>query len=206
LVLLPAAVAFSQENAELIGVVSDSTGAVISHASVTLTDSATGVVHKTLTDSAGIYIVSNLNNSRYDLTVVAPGFKTFEKRDIVLNVAATVKEDVEMVVGSVAQSVTVQANALQVQSETSEINDLMTGKQISLLATNGRNITELATLGMGVTNNLPDVNGVFSESASTDLRHESKSSPVPICIEFAIQACIHPISRVEIPVAAEESC
>ncbi len=72
-----------------------------------------------------------------------------------------------MVVGSVAQSVTVQANALQVQSETSEINDLMTGKQISQSATNGRNITELATLGMGVTNNLPDFNGVFSESAST---------------------------------------
>ena len=62
--------------------------------------------------------------------------------------------------GNAAQTVTVQANALQVQSETSELSTLITGQQVTQLATNGRNVTALAALGLGVSNNLPAFSGV----------------------------------------------
>ena len=59
-----------------------------------------------------------------------------------------------------SQTVTVAADALQVQTETSEVSTLINGEQVSQLATNGRNITSLAALGLGVSNNLPPFGGV----------------------------------------------
>ena len=77
-----------------------------------------------------------------------------------MNTAQTLKEDVTLTVGNAAQTVTVQANALQVQSETSELSTLITGQQVTQLATNGRNVTALAALGLGVSNTLPAFSGV----------------------------------------------
>ena len=62
--------------------------------------------------------------------------------------------------GNAAQTVTVQADALQVQSETSELSTLITGQQVTQLATNGRNVTALAALGLGVSTDLPAFSGV----------------------------------------------
>jgi hypothetical protein len=77
-----------------------------------------------------------------------------------VNTDQTLKEDVTLTVGNAAQTVTVQANALQVQSETSELSTLITGQQVTQLATNGRNVTALAALGLGVSNTLPAFSGV----------------------------------------------
>ena len=68
--------------------------------------------------------------------------------------------------GAASQTVTVQANALQVQAETSEVSSLISGEQITQLATNGRNMVSLATLGLGVSANLPDSNMPTSVGSS----------------------------------------
>jgi hypothetical protein len=63
-------------------------------------------------------------------------------------------------VGTAGQTVTVQANALQLQTQTGDVSTLISGQQVVQLATNGRNVTQLAALGLGVSNMLPAFGGV----------------------------------------------
>ncbi len=67
------------------------------------------------------------------------------------------------------QTVTVQANTLQVQSETNEVSSLISGQQVRNIATNGRNITSLTTLGVGVSGNLPSFNGVAAQTSTATI-------------------------------------
>ena len=159
-VVLLAPFAWGQENATITGSVLDPTGAVIPNVAITLTNVATGQVRETTSNSSGIYTFSNVGVGNFNLDATAPGFEKFSRTGIVVNTAQTLKEDVNLTVGNAAQTVTVQANALQVQSETSELSTLITGKQVTQLATNGRNVTALAALGLGVSNTLPAFSGV----------------------------------------------
>jgi Carboxypeptidase regulatory-like domain len=158
LCLLPSG--WAQENATITGTVTDSTGAVVSNVTVTLTNQATGQVRTELSNSSGTYLFANMGIGQFTLQAAATGFEKFSRTDISVNVAQSLKEDVTLTVGSQGQTVTVQADALQVQSETNELSTLITGEQVAQLATNGRNVTALAALGMGVSNTLPAFSGV----------------------------------------------
>ena len=151
---------WAQDNATVNGTVADSSGALVANAQITLTNVATGQVREAASNSAGAYRFANLGVGHYTLTASAQGFEKFTKTDIVVNVAQTLEEDVTLTVGTAAQTVTVAADALQVQTETSEVSTLISGQQVSQLATNGRNVTSLAALGLGVSNNLPPFSGV----------------------------------------------
>ncbi len=150
----------AQENATITGIVTDSTGAVVPKATLTLTNPATGQVRTGISNEVGAYRFANLAIGSYSLKVTAPGFQTTTRTGIVVNVAQTVEADVALTVGSQGQTITVAADALQVQTQTSEVSTLISGEQVSQLATNGRNITSLAALGLGVSNNLPPFGGV----------------------------------------------
>src|SRR5882757_312395 len=154
--------AHAQENANINGTATDSTGAVVPNASVKLVNTEAGISRTAVTNGSGIFNFTGLRIGHYTLTITAPGFKASTTSGIVLNVAQTLEEDVVLQVGSTGQTVSVEADALQVQSETNEISNLISGSQVSELATNGRNITALAVLGTGVANNLPDYNGVMA--------------------------------------------
>ena len=86
-----------------------------------------------------------------------------------MDVAATVREDVPLVLGASTTTVTVQANALHLQTETNDVSNLITAQQITELATNGRSITSLTTLGTGVSANLPAFNGVAAQGSSNSV-------------------------------------
>jgi hypothetical protein len=152
--------AVAQDNATITGLVTDSSGAVVPNGAITLTNPATGQTRETVSNSAGTYRFANVGVGTYTLNITAQGFQKFTKTGVVVNVAATVEADATLSVGSQTQTVTVEANALQVQTETSEVSTLINGDQVSQLATNGRNITSLAALGLGVSNNLPPFGGV----------------------------------------------
>src|ERR1700722_16128289 len=159
-VVLLTPLAWAQENATITGTVSDPTGAVVPNAAITLTNVATGQERQGASNSNGIYTFNNVGVGRFNLEASAPGFEKFTTTNISVNTDQTLKEDVTLTVGNAAQTVTVQANALQVQSETSELSTLITGQQVTQLATNGRNVTALAALGLGVSNTLPAFSGV----------------------------------------------
>jgi hypothetical protein len=151
---------WAQDNATITGNVADSSGAVVPNATVDFTNLATGQVRETVSNSVGEYRVVNLAIGTYTLTAAAGGFEKFTRTGIIVNVAQTLEENIRLAVGSAAQTVTVAADALQVQTETSEVSTLISGEQVQQLSTNGRNIVQLAALGMGVANNLSSFGGI----------------------------------------------
>ena len=161
--------AWAQGSGEVTGTVTDPSGATITGAQVTLTARETGQSRSATSNGSGLYDFSSLDVGHYDLTVSATGFSAFKKTNIVINVAQTLKEDAKLTVGGGNQTVTVQANALQVQSESNEMSSLITGAQMTQLATNGRNVVSLTSLGTGVSNTIPSFNGVTAQGSNFDL-------------------------------------
>jgi hypothetical protein len=167
--LCVAAIAGAQENAAITGQVTDSTGAAVPGVTITITQATTGESRTTDSSGSGNYQVPGLAIGTYNLKATANGFKTYNRTGIVVNEAETVRADVPLEVGAASQTVTVQANALQVQSETSEVSSVITGQQVLQLSTNGRNVMSLTTLGTGVTNTLPSFNGVTAQASSAEI-------------------------------------
>jgi hypothetical protein len=151
---------WSQDNATITGTITDSSGALVPNATVNVSNPATGQMRSAVSNDAGAYRFANVGVGTYTLTVIAQGFEKFTRTGIVVNVAQTVEADAALKVGSAAQTVTVAADALQVQTETSEVSTLINGEQVQELSTDGRNVTNLAALGLGVSNQLPEFSGV----------------------------------------------
>jgi len=162
-IFLLIASAWAQENAELKGTVTDPTGAVIPKATLTITNSATGETKSSFSNDVGLYDFPNLHIGTYNLKAEAKGFNPSQTNGIVMNVASTVQQNVTLTIGAGVQTVTVEADALHLQTETNEVSNLITGQQITQLATNGRNMVSLTMLGTGVSNNLPLFNGVTAQ-------------------------------------------
>ena len=153
-----AGAAYAQQNSEITGIITDQTGAVISGAQITLTDTAKGTVVNAVSNDAGYYTFGGLNPSTYDLKAVAKGFQTFVANGLVVNVSQTLRDDIKLQVGTEATTVTVQANALQVQTDDNVISTTITSQQVEKIATANRNFAALAAMGLGVSSNLPDNN------------------------------------------------
>ena len=167
--MLPGGAAWAQETASISGTVTDPSGAVVPNAKVTLVLQETGATQITTTNGDGLYNVPGLAVGHYTLSVTASGFTKYQKTGIVVNVAIPLREDVQLAVGANTQTVTVQAAALQVQSESNEISTLISGQQVRDIATNGRNITSLTTLGTGVSWNGPSFNGVMAQTSTATI-------------------------------------
>jgi hypothetical protein len=169
MLLMLTAGAWAQDNATITGTVLDASAAAVANASISLTNTATGQLRQVTSNSSGVYRFANVGVGQYTLEASASGFQKYTKTGIVVNVDQTLEEDVALKIGSQEQSINVEADALQVQSETNELSNLISGEQVSQLATNGRNVTSLAALGMGVSNTLSDYGGVNALTTSNSI-------------------------------------
>jgi len=151
---------WAQDNAAISGTATDASGAVVPTATITLTHTGTGVAREATVNSVGAFRFGNIAAGTYTMTGTAAGFQKFSRTGIVVNVAQSLEQNVTFTIGSESQTITVQADALQVQTETSEVSTLISGEQVRQLATNGRNVVQLAALGLGVSNNLPAFGGI----------------------------------------------
>jgi hypothetical protein len=130
-ILTFSSVAAGQANQGAIaGVVEDSSGAVVPNARLTATEKSTGTVYHAVTSSAGSYRFPNVRIGTYDLTVSATGFKSPTLTGIEVQIATTAAVDIKLTAGGVNETVTVQADAPTLQSETSDIGTVVGGKQI----------------------------------------------------------------------------
>ena len=137
----------------ITGTVTDSSGASIADASVTIADPAQGVSRTATTNSVGNYLISGLTAGTYSLTVSAKGFAPYEATGIILQAAQDVHENVSLTIGAVTSKVNVVGtNIGQVQTENPELGGTITGTQITELELNGRDWAQLITLMPGVTN------------------------------------------------------
>jgi hypothetical protein len=152
LVILPATYLFGQGTGSITGTVRDNTGAVVPKAEVTLTDTGTRTSLKTNTNDSGEYLFAAVPPGTYDLSIAAVGFNTYEATALVLRVSQRSRVDATLSIGEVKTTVTVEGVLTQVETESSEMSGLVTGKEISQIVLNGRNFTQLISLTPGVSN------------------------------------------------------
>ena len=153
-VLLMAGSVFSrgQEiSGSISGTVVDATGASVSGAVVTLTNTDRAYVERTLkTDKAGYYTASSLPLGNYSVTVAMKGFKTVAVTGLVLNAHDALKVDHTLAVGAPSETITIVASEAQLDLENGMSKGLITGTQVRELVLNNRNYEQLLTLQPGV--------------------------------------------------------
>ncbi len=146
--LIFAAQALAQE-ATIVGTVTDPSGASVANASITITNLDTGVSRTLPTSSDGQYVAPDLAIGHYTLKATAAGFKVGEQTGLTLTVGDRQRVDFRLQVGSAQEQVTVEANAIAVQTDSGEVSNVINGQQVTQLATNGRSLYELFALAPG---------------------------------------------------------
>jgi hypothetical protein len=142
----------------ILGTVADSTGAVIPGATVTLTHRGTGLVRTVVSDSAGEYTVPSLPTGTYTVTGELSGFKTVTLTNITLGVDQRVRIDLQLEVGNMTETVTIEARTPLVQTSSSELGTTIEEEQIRTLPLNGRNFVSLTRTIPGVVRGNPGSN------------------------------------------------
>ena len=131
------------------GIVTDPLKSIVPNASLTLTETATGLVRTSKANDAGIYYFGSMPVGPYHLTVEATGFSTWET-DFIVEAGQTVTIDPSITVGSVQSKVDVVDAASQVATQGAQLSDIRTAKEIHDLPLNGRQISNLFSLTPGV--------------------------------------------------------
>ena len=142
--------AFAQvTTADIVGTVTDNSGAVVPGAKVTITNLDTEAPRQTQTDASGAYVVSLLPIGRYSVRVEANGFKAFTVASTTLASGDRARVDAQMQVGEMSQTVEVQAQTPALQTDSSSQGSTVTERAVQDLPLNGRNFTVLAQLAPG---------------------------------------------------------
>jgi Carboxypeptidase regulatory-like domain/TonB dependent receptor len=108
-------------NGSIEGTVTDPSGSAVGGASVTGRNLDTGLSITTVTTDAGLYSLANLPPGRYTVTVEGPNMKKYSREGVTVQTGATVPMDVQMQLGAVSENITVNADASQLETATSDI-------------------------------------------------------------------------------------
>ncbi|HWB97726.1 MAG TPA: carboxypeptidase regulatory-like domain-containing protein, partial [Bryobacteraceae bacterium] len=136
--------------AQITGLITDASGAVLPGASITVTNEATGIRRMTAANEAGLYVVPLLPPGNYGLTVKKEGFRIAEHRGITLQVSQTARLDFVLEVGAVSDSVQVTSNVSRVETQSSTLKQVVDEMRMRELPLNGRDTNQLIFLLPGV--------------------------------------------------------
>jgi hypothetical protein len=135
----------------ILGTVNDPSGAVVAGATVTATNTATGVARSTVTDTSGGFVISELPVGTYEVSVKQEGFQTGLVPGVEVSVSAERRVDVTLQTGAVTEQVTVTADVPLVETTSDVLGGTVTAQQIQNLPVNGRDFTKLLVLVPGAT-------------------------------------------------------
>jgi hypothetical protein len=142
--------AAQKNTGEIRGNVVDSSGAMVSGATVTITQAGTNAQRSTKTNPSGGYVFTDVPLGTYEVKIEQSGFKSSITNNVVVNVATTTQANATLAVGSSTEVVTVEADAIQVQTSTAAVGETVDGTQTRELPLNGRNFVQLTQLQPGV--------------------------------------------------------
>ena len=143
--------AWAQVNATgtFSGHITDPSGASVANAQVRVTNEGTGEVITKATASDGYFTVPLLRPGTYSIAISAPGFSTQTRKDIVLQIQQVIQEDFKLQVGDVQQQVTVEGSAPLLNTESTEVGNVISQQTTQQLPLNGRNFSQLGLLVPG---------------------------------------------------------
>jgi hypothetical protein len=167
--MLGVGILYGQETASIVGTVTDPTGAAVPSAKITITNTGTGLVRSTTANSSGNYAARELTIGPYTVRVEVPGFKSYERTGITLNVNDIVRADATLEIGTAQESVSVEANAIQVQADSNEVSQTIDPTMLSELQTNGRNVIQLATLVPGASALIPGFDSPMAQNQNRSI-------------------------------------
>ena len=136
--------------AALNGTVRDTSGAIVSGSTITLRNTKTGFEQVTKSNDTGNYSLVNISPGSYDVTAMMAGFSTAKAPELNLAVNQTATIDFNLRVGATDTTITVAANAVQIETSTAELGTVIGSTQVNALPLNGRNFTEMLLLSPGV--------------------------------------------------------
>jgi hypothetical protein len=133
----------------IVGTVTDPSGAVIANAKITVTETGTGFVRVVTTDVEGHYVLTSLRPAQYDLKIEASGFRTYAQKGVTLLADQTLTLSATVQVGGQSETVTVTADAIQVDTSTPTLKQVIERERVQELPLNGRNAATLTLLAPG---------------------------------------------------------
>ncbi|MCX6638122.1 MAG: TonB-dependent receptor [Acidobacteria bacterium] len=149
--LLASIPAWPQTNVgQISGKVFDSTGAVVPKCAITATNLQTGLQQSATTDEGGTYSFASLPRGTYTVRAEASGFRSSEQSGVVLDAATRRAVDFTLVLGALSEAISVVAAADQVQTTSGDVSQLITERQLTQIALNGRNYVQMLQLVPGV--------------------------------------------------------
>jgi carboxypeptidase family protein len=146
MLLVASGVVRAQATAQLSGRVTDESGAVLPGVTITVTHTDTGATRTVVTDDQGVYLFTNLPTGPYRLEAMLSGFRTYVQTGIVLQVAGAPVINAVLAVGSLEETLSVEAAAPLVDVRSAGISDVVENARITELPLQGRQVTDLIVL------------------------------------------------------------
>ncbi len=132
------------------GSLKDPTGALVAGATVQIINVAQGVHNKIASDANGSFIFPSLPVGRYDLQIEAPGFKSEKRTGLVIDADAVLRIDAILQLAEKTEEIVVTTNEIHVDTETTQMGEVITGPTMTAVALNGRSFTDLLALQPGI--------------------------------------------------------
>ena len=161
--------------ADILGTVTDTTGAIIPNASVRLEDNGTHAIRTVTSNSSGEFDFTLLQPGRYTVTASAPGFQEYRVADIAVNGGDHARADAKLQVGQSTQVVEVTSQTPLLQADSANVTTTITTEAVENLPTAQRNLTSLVILTPGA-NEAATVDGLSSGARPDDRRLSSSFS------------------------------
>ena len=189
LFLLASASARAIVGGSIAGTLKDPSGRVVVHAEVTARETSTGLTYRTRSDASGNYTIPVLPVGRYQLEVHAAGFHTYQRNEIVIDTNAALRLDVNLEVGGADQTVSVSDNTLHVETTSTQLGEVISGRQMTAVPLDGRSYTDLLSLQAGVAPATSITNTTVQDVGATVLNPSGTLNPGTVSVngqrEFA---------------------
>jgi hypothetical protein len=160
LVLMPVSLLAQTNTADVVGTVTDPTGAVLPNATVTITNTGTEIARTMQTNVTGDYTFTRLQVGTYKVAVEAQGFKAFVASSLTLGAGDRARVDAKLEIGQLSETVEVEASsAAALHTDSATVSNLITEQSVQEVPLNGRNFFNLVFLSPGVTEGAPNALG-----------------------------------------------
>src|SRR5471032_2944848 len=144
------AVVWAGTTGSISGTLTDPSGSVIPGVKLIVTDTAKGIRTKTMTDAKGDYSFPSLPVGRYDLNMEAQSFKPQNRTGLIIDIDSVLKVDATLELAERVEEVTISETQMLVETASTQMGEVVTGRSMTAVALNGRSFTDLLALQPGI--------------------------------------------------------